>query len=92
MSQEITSLLLVFLFATSCADRQELLAVEVDRNEAEYRCLQARSDYEVGLMALNSFVDLPFDIEIRIGEAVLPVENVAETISDASPRNSVLQI
>lgn len=68
------------------ADRQELLTVEVKRNEAEYRYLQTRSDFEVGLMALNSLVGLPLDTETRIGEAVLPVENVAESISDAPLR------
>lgn len=68
------------------ADRQELLTVEVKRNEAEYRYLQAKSDFEVGLMALNSLIGLPLDTETRIGEAVLPVENVAESISDAPLR------
>lgn len=68
------------------ADRQELLTVEVKRNEAEYRYLQAKSDFEVGLMALNSLIGLPLDTETQIGEAVLPVENVAESISDAPLR------
>lgn len=68
------------------ADRQELLTVEVKRNEAEYRYLQTRSDFEVGLMAFNSLIGLPLDTETPIGEIVLPVENAAATISDAPLR------
>lgn len=68
------------------ADRQELLTVEVKRNEAEYRYLQTRSDFEVGLMALNSLIGLPLDAETPIGKAVLSVENAAATIADAPLR------
>ena len=49
------------------ADRQELLTVEVKRNEAEYRCLQAENDFKVGLMALNSLVGLPLDNATPVG-------------------------
>lgn len=68
------------------ADRQELLTVEVKRNEAEYRYLQTRSDFEVGLMAFNSLIGLPLDAETPIGKAVLSVENAAATIADAPLR------
>lgn len=68
------------------ADRQELLTVEVKRNEAEYRYLQAESDYRIGLMALNSLVGLPLDSDTPIGTAVLAVERGGPVPSDARPR------
>lgn len=37
-------------------DPQELLMVEVKQNEAEYRLLQAQSDFETSRMALNSLI------------------------------------
>lgn len=37
-------------------DPQDLLMAEVRRNEAEYRLLQARNDFETGRMALNSII------------------------------------
>ena len=39
-------------------DPQDLLMAEVKLNEAEYRLLQAKSDFETGRMALNSIVGL----------------------------------
>ena len=59
------------------ADRQELLTVEVKRNEAEYRCLQAENDFKVGLMALNSLVGLPLDNATPVGEQVAAVDGAA---------------
>ena len=39
-------------------DPQDLLMAEVKLNEAEYRLLQAKSNFETGRMALNSIVGL----------------------------------
>lgn len=70
-------------------DRQELLSVEVKHNEARYRLLQARSDFETGRMALNALIGQPLDAQTPVGDA-LP-EAVAETsaLPDAASHPSV---
>lgn len=55
-------------------DRQELLTVEVKHNEARYRLLQVRSDFETGRMALNALIGEPLDAETPVGEALPEVE------------------
>lgn len=40
------------------AEPQDLLMAEVKLNEASYRLLQTQSDYETGIMALNSLIGL----------------------------------
>lgn len=62
------------------ADIQELLTVEVKRNEAEFRYLQTESDFETGLMALNSLIGLPLDNPTPIGTEVAEVAAVAFTM------------
>lgn len=55
-------------------DRQELLTVEVKHNEARYRLLQARSDFETGRMALNALIGEPLDAETPVGDTLPEVE------------------
>lgn len=56
-------------------DSQELLTVEVKRNEAEYRLLQAQSDFETGLMALNALIGLPLEEKTPVSERVASLYN-----------------
>lgn len=64
-------------------DRQELLTVEVRHNEARYRLLQARSDFETGRMALNALIGEPLDAETPVGEVLPEVEPGAAGLSGA---------
>lgn len=54
-------------------DRQELLTVQVKHNEARYRLQQARSDFEIGIMALNALIGEPLDTATPVGEKVARV-------------------
>lgn len=51
-------------------DSQALLTAEVQLNEAEYRLLQAQSDFETGLMALNALIGVPLDARTQVSEQV----------------------
>lgn len=56
-------------------DSQELLTAEVKLNEADYRLLQAKSDFEIGLMALNALIGVPLDEKTVVGTKVASLEN-----------------
>lgn len=56
-------------------DSQELLTAEVKLNEAEYSLLQAQSDFETGLMALNALIGMPLKEQTPVGESVTALEN-----------------
>lgn len=71
------------------ADRQELLTVEVKRNDAQYRYLQAQNDFQVEIMALNSLIGVPLDTNTPVGNVVQPVDDVAATIADAPVRPEI---
>ena len=60
-------------------DPQDLLMAEVKLNEAEYRLLQAKSDFETGRMALNSIVGLELHSSTEI-EALVPVLVVEDSL------------
>ena len=51
-------------------DPQDLLMAEVQLNEAEYRLLQAKSNFETGRMALNSIIGLELSNPTMIEENV----------------------
>lgn len=65
-------------------DRQELLTVEVQHNEARYRLLQVRSDFETGRMALNALIGEPLDAETPVGDSLPEVEPGASGLSGAA--------
>lgn len=65
-------------------DRQELLTVEVSHNEARYRLLQVRSDFETGRMALNALIGEPLDAETPVGDSLPEVEPGASGLSGAA--------
>lgn len=65
-------------------DRQELLSVEVKHNEARYRLLEAQSDFEVGLMALNALIGKPLDAPTPVGETLPEIEPGAAELADAT--------
>lgn len=56
-------------------DSQELLTAEVKLNEADYRLLQAQSDFETGLMALNALIGVPLDEKTTVGTKVASLES-----------------
>lgn len=64
------------------SDRQELLTAEVKLNEAEYQLLQAQSELETGLMALNSLIGEPLNAPTRIDSTVAPIEQAVITIDE----------
>lgn len=61
-------------------DRQELLTAEVKLNEAKYRLLQLRSNFETGLMALNALIGAPLDTPTPVGPRIALVGNAAEVL------------
>lgn len=65
-------------------DRQELLTVEVKLNEARYRLLQVRSDFETGRMALNALIGTPLDAETPVGTSLPEVGPGASGLSAAA--------
>lgn len=65
-------------------DRQELLTVEVRHNEARYRLLQVRSDFETGRMALNALIGRPLDAETPVGTTLPEVGPGASGLSAAA--------
>lgn len=66
------------------SDRQELLGVEVKHNEARYRLLQARSDFETGRMALNALIGEPLEAPTAVGSSLPEVEPGAAGLSGAA--------
>ena len=62
------------------SDQQDLLMAEVKLNEAEFRLLEAESNFETGRMALNSLVGLPLDTPSEIESRVAPVEHAAASL------------
>lgn len=60
---------------TGLTDSQELLTAEVKLNEADYRLLQAQSDFETGLMALNALIGVPLDEKTTVGTKVASLES-----------------
>ena len=60
-------------------DPQDLLMAEVKLNEAEYRLLQAKSNFETGRMALNSIVGLELHTPTEI-EGFVPVLVVGDSL------------
>lgn len=71
-------------------DQQELLTVEVKHNEARYRLLQARSDFETGRMALNALIGEPLDAETPVGDVLPEVESGAAGLPDASRHPEIM--
>lgn len=72
------------------SDPQDLLMAEVKLNEAEYRLLQARSNFETGLMALNSLIGEPLEASTPVGLRVAPVDDAAELLRTDRLRPEVL--
>lgn len=70
-------------------DRQELLTAEVKLNEAEYRLLQARSEFDTGLMALNSLIGVPLDAPTPVGTEVVQVDNAVATMQTTAQRPEI---
>ena len=70
-------------------DRQELLTVEVKHNEARYRLLQARSDFETGIMALNALIGEPLDTRTPVGETVSRISAGEADIPDGEDHPEV---
>lgn len=65
-------------------DRQELLTVEVRHNEARYRLLQVRSDFETGRMALNALIGEPLEAETPVSGFLPEIGSGASEISGAA--------
>lgn len=65
-------------------DSQALLTAEVQLNEAEYRLLQAQSDLETGLMALNALIGAPLDTQTPVSNEVqsLPVSTASVLMNE----------
>lgn len=70
-------------------DRQELLTAEVKLNEAEYRLLQARSEFDTGLMALNSLIGVPLDAPTPVGTEVVQVNNAVAAMQTTAQRPEI---
>lgn len=70
-------------------DSQELLTAEVKLNEAEYRLLQAQSNFEIGVMALNSLIGVPLEEQTPVDKQVLEVGNGAKGMHNAPQRPEI---
>lgn len=64
---------------TGLTDPQDLLMAEVKLNEAEYRLLQAKNDFETGRMALNSIIGTELQ-QLTEVETVVPVLVFEDTL------------
>lgn len=51
-------------------DQQDLLMAQVKQNEAEFQFLQAKADFETGLMALNSLIGIPLESETTVDSLI----------------------
>ena len=71
-------------------DPQELLMVEVKKNEAEYQLLQAKSNFETGRMALNSLIGVNLQDTIEIDRSIPKVSYTNDIwISDGAGRPEI---
>ena len=70
-------------------DSQELLTAEVKLNEADYRLLQAQSDLETGLMALNALIGIPLDEKTVIGTKVTSLESPVRVTNEEQTRPEI---
>lgn len=70
-------------------DSQELLTAEVKLNEADYRLLQAQSDFETGLMALNALIGVPLDEKTTVGTKVASLESPTGSANGEQTRPEV---
>lgn len=53
-------------------DQQDLLMAQVKQNEAEYQFLQAKADFQTGLMAFNSLIGIPLESSTVV-DSLIPV-------------------
>lgn len=60
-------------------DPQDLLMAEVKLNEAEYRLLEAKNEFETGRMALNSMIGVELRMATEV-EASVPVVIVQDSL------------
>lgn len=70
-------------------DSQELLTAEVKLNEADFRLLQAQSDFETGLMALNALIGVPLEQQTKVDSQVAPIAALAGLSADGQSRPEV---
>lgn len=70
-------------------DIQELLTVQVKRNEAEYLYLQIQNDFKIGVMALNSLIGLPLDNPTPVGSGVLTINGIPDILQDCPERPEI---
>lgn len=68
-------------------DPQDLLMAEVKLNEAEYRLLQAKSNFETGRMALNSLIGVELHNPTEI-ERYIPDVNVKDSLLSENDGNN----
>ncbi|KIO46387.1 TolC family protein [Sanguibacteroides justesenii] len=68
------------------ADPQDLLMAEVKLNEAEYRLLQAKNDFQTGCMALNSIIGVELQSSTEI-ETVVPMLAIGDSLSLSTGMN-----
>lgn len=74
------------------SDRQELLTAEVKLNEAEYQLLQAQSELETELMALNSLIGVPLETPTKIDYQIAPIERMASVLAEDNNLRPELKI
>jgi outer membrane protein TolC len=58
------------------ANKNDLLMAEVKLNDAEYQSMQAKNNYEIGRMALNSIIGVKLNIQTEIEEEVTAIKSV----------------
>lgn len=62
-------------------DRQALLTAEVQLNDAEYRLMQAQSDLETGMMALNALIGVPLTGNTPVADTVDGITNAEAALT-----------
>lgn len=72
-------------------DPQDLLMAEVKLNEAEYRVLQAQSNFDTGRMAFNSLIGVELKAETQI-EDTIPTVSLSDELllADGSNRPEIM--
>lgn len=58
------------------ANRNDLLMAEVKLNEAKYQSMQAKNNYEIGRMALNSLIGVDLNTETEIEKKVTAIKKI----------------
>lgn len=68
-------------------DKNDLLMAEVKLNEANYQLMQAKNDFEVGRMSLNSMIGIDLKNETEVEKHVPAIEHIGSLSAEMKNAN-----